>query len=225
MTFVIISNNRLESHELHIYVSRAIGIFIIRICGKAQQIIRGVNMCNPSPMPNGDGISSIKSINWNWIKTSNNSISATATPSDLTTLISAAVFKALTQEQTSISLHTCSFLLNESDCVFCVWLQWNWSDHKPASPCPLDTHPCDCLHGSHSYSGLDCEGSSLSSQAPWTWSQTGCWGGRLSVHRLLNQHLSAFYLKVIFKGALFHQHCRCSIKRIDAWLKLKKGSL
>lgn len=36
MTFVVISNNRLESHELHVYVSRAIGIFIIRICGKAQ---------------------------------------------------------------------------------------------------------------------------------------------------------------------------------------------
>lgn len=49
MTFVIISNNRLESHELHIYVSRAIGIFIIRICGKAQQIIRAVNICTLSP--------------------------------------------------------------------------------------------------------------------------------------------------------------------------------
>lgn len=34
MTFVIISNDGLESHELHIYISRAICILIVRICGK-----------------------------------------------------------------------------------------------------------------------------------------------------------------------------------------------
>lgn len=32
-TFVIIPNNGLERHELHINVCRAVGILIVRICG------------------------------------------------------------------------------------------------------------------------------------------------------------------------------------------------
>lgn len=32
-TFVIISNDGLESHELHVNVCRAVGILIVRICG------------------------------------------------------------------------------------------------------------------------------------------------------------------------------------------------
>lgn len=37
-TFVIISNNGLEGHELHIYVSRAVGVLIVRVCGKEGKI-------------------------------------------------------------------------------------------------------------------------------------------------------------------------------------------
>lgn len=43
VTFIIISNDGLESHELHIYICRAVGIFKVRICRKIEQIIRTVN--------------------------------------------------------------------------------------------------------------------------------------------------------------------------------------
>ena len=44
--------------------------------------------------------------------------------------------------------------------------------------CEVPTTPL-CL--TPAYSGLGCEDSSPSSRAPWTWSQTGCWGARWSV--------------------------------------------
>lgn len=63
---------------------------------------------------------------------------------------------------------------------------------KPASPRPPGTHPSECLHACfHSYSGLGCGGSSPSSRAPWTWSQTGCWGGRWSVRTIKGKVLAS----------------------------------
>lgn len=125
VTFVIVSNDGLERHEFHIYVSGPVGIFIVWICGGQSPPVR-------------DG-------------------------------------KALIEE--SNPFHCAPAADKEAEMISC---QLNWSDHKITS-LPPETHPCEWFHGSHSYSGLGCGDSSLSSQALWTWSQTGCWGVRWSV--------------------------------------------
>lgn len=39
-TFVIISDDGLEGHELHVYISRTVGIFIVGICGETESGLR-----------------------------------------------------------------------------------------------------------------------------------------------------------------------------------------
>lgn len=111
MTFVIISDDGLESHELHIHVSRAIGIFVVRICGKRGQAwtIRA-NEQSHSWRP---GLSSTK-FNQFELKQDIKQFNFC----DCKTLdFNPAMFsrlnmdvRALAQKQASSLLHTCSFL-------------------------------------------------------------------------------------------------------------------
>lgn len=45
VTFIIISDDGLESHELHIYICRAVGIFEVGVCWETQQNHKQAHSC------------------------------------------------------------------------------------------------------------------------------------------------------------------------------------